>query len=227
MRRPLFGVGELALRRAGVKGTNVSELEKVEAKETARLEAFSDGVFAVAITLLLLELKSPVLAEATNHGLLDGLREKWPEYVAVATSFASVLTMWLAHHDAFKIVKAVKKPLLLANGLLLFMVMMQVYSTKIVSAYLGTGAASAAAAFYSGTSFLLCSSFALMWQVATKDPATLVAGTNEKDAATKRANYWLGTLIYVAAIPLAFVSPWISIAIIDLSLVFWIVRTPD
>jgi uncharacterized membrane protein len=205
----------------------MSEHEKTEAKETARLEAFSDGVFAVAITLLILELKSPVLAEATNRSLLEGLSEKWPEYVAVVTSFASVLTMWLAHHDAFKIVKAVKKPLLLTNGLLLFMVMMQVYSTKVVSAHLGTGAASVAAAFYSGMSFLLCASFALMWQVATRDPTALVAGTSATESAKKRANYWLGTLIYLAAIPLAFVNPWISIGIIDLSLVFWIVRTPD
>ncbi len=203
----------------------MSDSVKAEAKETARLEAFSDGVFAVAITLLILELKSPVLTEASNHGLWEGLMEKWSELVAVATSFASVLTMWLAHHDAFRVVSVVKKPLLLTNGLLLFMVMMQVYSTKVASAYLGTGAAAGAAAFYSCTSFLLCSSFALMWQVATRDPSALVAGTSDTETAKKRHNYWLGTLIYLAAIPLAYVNPWFSIALIDLSLVFWVVRT--
>ena len=68
-------------------------------KETGRVEAFSDGVFAIAITLLILEVKVPKPAEAdAAGGLIAVLCRQWPMYLAYLTSFATILVMWVNHH---------------------------------------------------------------------------------------------------------------------------------
>ena len=72
-------------------------------KETARVEAFSDGVFAIAITLLILEIKVPDFTEkSTNPQLFDALIGLWPSYFAFLLSFTAVLIMWINHHGFFK-----------------------------------------------------------------------------------------------------------------------------
>src|ERR1700684_985946 len=93
-------------------------------KETGRLEAFSDGVFAIAITLLALELKVPHF-EPGDHmtgRLISGLAAEWPSYFAFLTSFFTVLIMWVHHHAIFRLVKGIDVTLLFANGFLLMLV---------------------------------------------------------------------------------------------------------
>src|SRR5215813_6252425 len=70
-------------------------------KETGRVEAFSDGVFAIAITLLVLELKIPA---AQPGALLPALLRQWPTFLAFVTSFATILVMWVNHHRLFTLV---------------------------------------------------------------------------------------------------------------------------
>ncbi len=74
-------------------------------KETGRLEAFSDGVFAIAVTLLVLELRVP-LPGSLREGerLLDALLHEWPAYLAFVTSFATILIVWVNHHNLFKLI---------------------------------------------------------------------------------------------------------------------------
>jgi uncharacterized membrane protein len=74
---------------------------------TARLEAFSDGIFAVAITLLVLDLKVPDLTSVSPATLAEALWVKWPNYLTLVLSFATILIMWVYHHNLFK---SVKKP---------------------------------------------------------------------------------------------------------------------
>jgi uncharacterized membrane protein len=75
-----------------------------EARETGRLEAFSDGVFAIAITLLVLELKVPDVAVAgTSPKALAALLHQWPSYVGLVTSFSTVLIMWVHHHAILRL----------------------------------------------------------------------------------------------------------------------------
>jgi uncharacterized membrane protein len=77
-------------------------------KETTRLEAFSDGVFAIAITLLALELKTPQFPEGqptASSALAASLLRQWPSYLAFLTSFFTVLVMWVHHHMIFKLVR--------------------------------------------------------------------------------------------------------------------------
>ena len=92
-------------------------------KETGRLEAFSDGVFAIAITLLALELKVPhsETGQITAATVMSGLAHQWPSYFAFITSFFTVLVMWVHHHAMFRLVRRVDVTLLFANGFLLML----------------------------------------------------------------------------------------------------------
>jgi uncharacterized membrane protein len=87
---------------------------------TSRIEAFSDGVFAIAITLLVLEIR---LQHAGAEGsLLAGLLALWPYYFAFALSFFVILVTWIAHHDVIRLVGVTSHPVQLANGFVLFYV---------------------------------------------------------------------------------------------------------
>jgi uncharacterized membrane protein len=120
-------------------------------KETGRLEAFSDGVFAIAITLLVLELKVPHVAEgerASIRGLSTSLLRQWPSYVALLTSFFTVLIMWVHHHAIFKLTRRTDARLLFANGFLLMVISVVPFPTAVLAEYLTTPAAPAACEFY-------------------------------------------------------------------------------
>src|SRR5215472_18415821 len=68
-------------------------------RDTARLEAFSDGVFAIAITLLVLNIRVPLASELKGQTLLEALRQQWPAYLAYVVSFVTILLMWVGHHN--------------------------------------------------------------------------------------------------------------------------------
>jgi uncharacterized membrane protein len=129
-------------------------------KETGRLEAFSDGVFAIAITLLILELKVPALISTsslvvTPAALGKALLEQWPSYVSLITSFFTILVMWMHHHAILKNIRRTDAWLHFANGFLLFVVTFVPYPTAVLATYLNTPAAKMAAAFYAGTFVLI------------------------------------------------------------------------
>ena len=92
-------------------------------KETGRVEAFSDGVFAIAITLLVLEFKVPHLPEgATGRDLFHALLKLWPSLIAFLGSFIAILIMWINHHGLFRLIHKIDPPFLFANGFMLLMV---------------------------------------------------------------------------------------------------------
>ena len=125
-------------------------------KETSRLEAFSDGVFAIAITLLILEIRVPQLQVESNGNLLLSLGRLWPSFLAFVLSFFVVLLIWINHHELFRMVNRVDRVLMFANGSLLLMVTFIPFPTAMLARYFGTPAANTAVAFYCGT-FLVSS----------------------------------------------------------------------
>ena len=148
------------------------------AKDTGRLEAFSDGVFAIAITLLALELKAPHLeASHLNSGALAAaLDAEWPSYFAFITSFFTVLIMWVHHHLIFKLVRRIDVTLLFANGFLLMLVTVVPFPTAVVSEYLRTPAGPAACTFYAGFFVLISIGFwILLWAAFRKSVLDLEA----------------------------------------------------
>ena len=122
-------------------------------KQTGRLEFFSDGVFAVAITLLVFTLQVPHLsARAISVPALgSALLAQWPSYLTFITSFATILIIWASHHGIFKMVYRANTPFLFANGLLLLLVTVVPLPTSLVAQYLSTPAAALACAVYAGS----------------------------------------------------------------------------
>jgi uncharacterized membrane protein len=103
-------------------------------KETGRVEAFSDCVFAFAIKLLVLNLKDPTLDPILSQKpLVDGLLAQWPSLLALVTSFATILIMWVNHHSMFTHIRRIDTALLFLNGLLLFFVVLQPFTALLVA----------------------------------------------------------------------------------------------
>jgi len=191
-------------------------------KETGRLEAFSDGVFAIAITLLVLELKVPTLAgaAATPAVLGKALLQQWPSYFGLVTSFFTILIMWVHHHAILRNVYRTDVWLHFANGCLLLMVTFVPYPTSVLAAYLETPAAKMAAAFYSGTFVLIAFAFYFFIRGAFRKPLLSPAASLEFVNKTCRS-YMFGPPLYLLATLAAFVDARLSLAICTGLWIFW------
>jgi uncharacterized membrane protein len=136
-----------------------------EQKDTGRVEAFSDGVFAFAITLLVLNLRDPTLDPLLSQkSLLGGLLAQWPSLFALVTSFATILIMWVNHHNMFRYVRKIDTTLLFLNGLLLFVVVLTPFTTLLVANHVSltqNADGETAAAVYSGCFLLL----GIVWSI--------------------------------------------------------------
>src|SRR6266566_4619710 len=96
-----------------------------------RTEAFSDGIFAFAVTLLVLDLYDPTLGRTVS--LAQGLEDEWPSFFALGTSFITVLIMWMNHHNMFTYIRRIDRRLMLLNGLLLLFVVLTPFTTLLVA----------------------------------------------------------------------------------------------
>ncbi len=128
-------------------------------RETDRLEAFSDGIFAFAITLLVLNLYDPA---TRGSSLLVGLLNEWPAFFAFIASFIGILVMWINHHNMFNYIKRLSREFMLLNGLLLLFVVLTPFTTLLVSEHLLRSDAAIAAIIYSACFFGL----SIFWNVA-------------------------------------------------------------
>jgi uncharacterized membrane protein len=195
--------------------------------ETGRLEAFSDGVFAVAITLLALDLAigGPGKHQPT---LAAKLADHWPSFAAYAVSFATIGIIWVNHHALLRNFAKTDRPLLFLNLLLLFFVVSIPFATSTIAAYLraDNADASLAAAIYQGVFEGMSISFTLLFWWAIRREHLRVALTAEQGRrATIR--FGIGQLGYIAGIGLAFVSAPASLALSGLVAVCYIFeRTP-
>jgi uncharacterized membrane protein len=191
-------------------------------KETGRLEAFSDGVFAIAITLLVLELKVPVLpaTDITPTALAKGLLQQWPSYIGLVTSFFTILIMWVHHHGIFRNICRTDPWLHFANGCLLLMVTFVPYPTSVLAAYLRTPAARMAMVFYSGT-FVLTAIFFYLLIIAGFRNKLLGPSASMEFVRKTCHSYRYGPPLYLAATLAAFVDARLSLAICTGLWIFW------
>ena len=191
-------------------------------KETGRLEAFSDGVFAIAITLLVLELKVPNLPAAgvTPAALAKGLIQQWPSYIALITSFFTILIMWVHHHGIFRNISRTDAWLHFANGSLLLMVTLVPYPTSVLAAYLQTPAAKMAMVSYSGTFVIIALCFYLVIIAGFRKKLLASSASLEFVAKTCRS-YRYGPPLYLVATLAALVDARLSLAICTGLWIFW------
>ena len=191
-------------------------------KSTGRIEAFSDGVFAIAITLLILELKVPEPEAPGYAGLLSALGRLWPSYLAFVMSFTVILVMWVNHHRIFSLVRRSDDAFLYWNGLLLLFVTIVPFPTAVLARYLleSEHEARIAAAVYSGMGVLSAIAFTALWRHAIRDERLLVPGRRE-EVRELNDQYRFGPLAYLVAFALSFVSSWASVGVcLALALVF-------
>ena len=190
-------------------------------RETGRVEAFSDGVFAIAVTLLVLDLKVPKPGDLGGASLLSALSRQWPAFLAYLTSFATILVMWVNHHKLFNHIRRTNDTFLFLNGLLLLFVTFVPFPTALVSAYLRHPEARTAAAVYAGTYEAIAIAFNLLWKYASAGRRLLGprASLVEVDAITRQ--YRVGPISYLVAFVLAFVSVPASLGICMLLAVFF------
>ena len=178
-------------------------------RETGRLEAFSDGVFAIAITLLILQIDVPL----HSVHLLRDLLHKWPSFLAYALSFLVILIMWVNHHTIFRLIDRIDRRFLILNGLLLMLITFVNYPTAVLSDYLTSAHASTALVLYNGTFVVVAITFATLWSYAAYKQRLLAPGIPpERIEAINRA-YRRGPFIYFAAFLMAFVNVPLSLAI--------------
>lgn len=188
---------------------------------TSRTEAFSDGVFAVAITLLILNVEVPrVGSEPLQHALTA----LWPSYAAYAVSFITIGIMWVNHHAVFKRIRVVDRPLQFINLFLLMIVTFIPFPTSLLGRYLQAGRDSGlAAAVYGLVMFLMSIGFVSLWGYAVYHPNVFEPEVDPAAARASLPRFGLGVLIYAACIPIALINAVASLvvfAVIDAYYIF-------
>jgi uncharacterized membrane protein len=188
--------------------------------DTGRLEAFSDGVFAIAITLLVLEIRPP----GTEHGLWRGLAHEWPSFAAYLTSFFIIGIMWVNHHSMFRNIVRADRVLLFLNLLLLLWMTLIPFPTGLVAEHLRAGGhdAAVAEAVYSADLTLAAIAFSLIWLWAVRGGRLLAAPLGRREEWRSIARFSVGTFLYAATIGVAFASAAAALAIQFLLAVYYL-----
>jgi uncharacterized membrane protein len=186
-----------------------------------RIEAFSDGVFAIAITLLILEIKVPHPGE---RGLWHELAQLWPSYLAFFTSFLTIGIVWINHHAQFDRFAHVDRTLNFLNLFLLLWVSFVPFPTALVAEYLRDGNTSdqhTAATVYAATFLALSLTFFALWRYASGAKLLTHDLSQRQVAALTRRNS-VGQIAYAISLGLAFVSATASLALCTLTAIYYI-----
>ncbi|HEY0753175.1 MAG TPA: TMEM175 family protein [Ktedonobacteraceae bacterium] len=190
----------------------------MEEKETNRLEAFSDGVFAVAITLLVLSIKVPGLDLPAGKFLKDSdlwqaMAAEWPMLIAYIISFLTIGIIWMNHHRLFIYIKRVNTLLIVLNLLLLLIIVFIPVPTALLAEYITHPEQRVAALFYCGTFFFLAFFFNLLWRYASYHHQLLGRHVDTRIVAAISRQYMFGPILYLAIFGIAWISPSVSIAL--------------
>ena len=191
----------------------------IEKNPNAHLESFSDGVFAIAITLLILEIKVPPLASMNSIAeVWNAIWHLWPSFFALILSFGMILISWIGHHNSFKLLDKTSDRFQFANGFFLFTVVIIPFPTAFVAEYLNTPYAQPAMVFYCLCSLLHNVGWRLLFRYMLK-PSLVKDSTshNHLEGRAKGARY--GTFIYFALVVVAW---WLPYAALILSLLLWL-----
>lgn len=172
---------------------------------THRLEAFSDGVIAIAITLLVLEIGIP---DVGAGDLGEALVDQWPSYAAFVLSFVVIGIMWVSHHSMFERIASVDRRLLFLNLSLLLGIAFLPFPTALLAEYVREGGHNShlAAAIYSATMALIGVAFFMMWRHLYHRPQLLVQGIDCQMARGAMHRSLVGPIVYTLTIGLAFIS---------------------
>jgi uncharacterized membrane protein len=185
-----------------------------ERNETVRIEALSDGVFAIAITLLVLGIEVPKAHKLGAGGSLSStLIKMWPHDLAFVTSFVTILAKWVNHHRIFSFIQRTDHPFLYWNGLLLLFITFLPFPTALLAEYLLHPEAKVAGAVFAATYVASAFAFKGLWHHASKNGRLLARNVDDREIRQITMQYRYGPLLYLAAFALSFVSVGLSVGL--------------
>lgn len=190
---------------------------------TDRLETFADGVFAIAATLLILNVDAQIRRDQPDLGAV--LRHIWPSYIAYAASFITIGIMWVNHHTIMSQVGRSDRRFLLANIGLLMCIAFFPFTTRLVAEHVRGGGAEAAALAYGFTAVATAIMFNVTWFYAALGGRLLRQDADPSVVTGITRSYIPGPWIYLAATLVAFASPIASIVLFGVVALFYVVES--
>jgi uncharacterized membrane protein len=180
--------------------------------DTARIEALSDGVFAIAITLLIIEIGVP--HAESGQGLGEALRDLWPSYVGYALSFLTIGVMWLNHHEMFKDIERADHTVKVLNLLLLLCIAFVPFPTAVLAEFIRDEDHALAATLAYGLTFTITAIiFNAMWLYASWQRSLIDDHVSEARVRARTRRYIFGPMLYAAGLLLAIVTPWLAVGL--------------
>ena len=197
--------------------------EKVQrVSETARLETFADGVMAIAITLLILEVEVPHVE--AGGSLASALADQWPSYAAYVVSFLTIGIIWVNHHHLFAVVERTNNTFLMLNVLFLMTIAALPWPTALVAEHIRSETGrTAATVVYGLTMVSIAVMFNVVWRYASSGLRLLPADVNPKELMRINRSYLSGPIMYGVATLIALVNAWISMVIFAAMALFWLI----
>ena len=184
---------------------------------------FCDGVFAIAITLLVLDLKVPPVESI--HSVSDvwhAIGRLWPSFFAFTLTFTIILISWIGHNNVLKLVNKTSAPFQLANGFFMFTIILMPFSTAFMAEYLNTPYAQPAIVFFCLNSLLHNSGWVLLHRTIIKphsllrDQGAIAIHKN----AQKGAKF--GTMIYGGLTIISYWLPYTALVLTVLTWIYWL-----
>jgi uncharacterized membrane protein len=196
--------------------------------EKTRVEFFSDAVFAIAMTLLVLDLKVP---EGANGHLVEALRHEWPTYAGFLISFSLIGVIWVNHHALFQDLAGLNRVFLFLNLLLLACIVVIPFPTSLVTTYIRSSTdGHIAVAVYSAVMLSMATTFSLLWLWSVKSGLWRWQLSRSEFRMTA-ARAAVGVVVYSVAIGLSFVNAAVTLGLHAVVAVFYVldqcVRSPS
>jgi TMEM175 potassium channel family protein len=194
-------------------------------RDTSRLEAFSDGVFAIAITLLILEIHIPTVEEVEGEStLFRALLDLWPSYFGYLVSFLVIGIMWINHHNIFHCFRGVDHWLLTINLLLLLCISFIPFPTALLAEHITHPDERTATVFYAAVFFVTACVFNLLWRYPTRyAPRLLKPDVDPAVIAAIDRRFSVGPLLYLVALILSWFLPMAGMILLALLALLYLI----
>jgi len=188
--------------------------------QTARLLTFSDGVFAIAATLLILDVQLPENDQSLAHQLVH----LWPSYGAYAISFVVIGIMWINHHAIFEQINRVNRTFLVINIFFLLVIAFIPFPTRVLAEQLH-GDARTAAFFYGLTMVLMAATYNALWFYAAHDNRLIAPYADPRVVSGISRSFRPGIPIYAVATLSALLSAWLAVALFAAIALFYVLES--
>jgi uncharacterized membrane protein len=186
--------------------------------ETTRLETFSDGVFAIAATLLILDV------HRAGGSVAHGLVHAWPSYTTYAISFLTIGIIWVNHHTVMQQIGRVDRTFLFINVVFLMIVAFSPYPTRVMASTLRDGSHAGAVAY--GLVFtMMAVSYGAMWFYASSGRRLIRADADPRIVSGISRSFAPGSVIYAAATASALISAYLAVALYGAIALFYVVES--